>query len=91
MNCESVNIPLRNPEILLEEIGEEAFLYNPGDDALHVINPTALTVWNKCDGTHSVEDIGSSLRTDWKCPEDTDVDGDVREIVAGFSALGVLA
>ena len=82
--------PLRNPEIILEEIDDEALLFNPVDDDLHVLNPTALTVWNKCDGSHSIEEIGKYLRETCQCPEDSDVESDVADIVSTLSGLGVL-
>lgn len=84
--------PLRRNDVLLEMIGsDEAFLYNPAADAMHVLNFTALTVWNQCDGSHSIAEIGKHLRTTCQCDAAAEVDNDVREIVGTFADLGVLA
>jgi hypothetical protein len=84
--------PQQRSGVLLEMIGpEEAFLYNPAVEAMHVLNFTALTVWNKCDGSHSIAEISSHLRTICQCDNVADVENDVQKIVGTFAELGVLA
>lgn len=84
--------PQRRGGVLLEMIGsDEAFLYNPDADAMHVLNFTALTVWNQCDGSHSIAEIGTHLRTICQCDVTAAVESDVQEIVGTFAKLGVLA
>jgi len=82
--------PLRNSDILLQEIGDEVFLYNPNNDALHVLNTTARSVWNQCDGTHTLEEIINYLCNTYQLPEEANVYKDVMEIIQTFSELGVL-
>ncbi len=85
------NKPLRNSDILLQEIGDEVFLYNPGNDALHVLNTTALSVWNQCDGSHTVKEIENHLNETYQFAENTNVYSDVMDIMQTFTDLGVLA
>ena len=85
-----IDKPLRNHNILVQEIGEEVFLYNPDDDALHVLNATALSVWHQCDGSHTLEAIAAHLRATYQVPEETNTYKDVLAIVQKFSELGVL-
>lgn len=83
--------PIQRSGVLLEMIGpDEAFLYNPASDAMHVLNFTALTVWNQCDGSRSIDEIGEHLRAACRCDAAAEVENDVREIVNTFSDLGVL-
>lgn len=84
--------PQQRSGVLLEMIGkDEAFLYNPTSDAIHVLNYTALTVWNQCDGSHSISEIGAYLQKICQCNATADVENDVLEIVNTFTELGVLA
>lgn len=84
--------PQRCNDVLLEMIGpDEAFLYNPAADAMHVLNFTALTVWNQCDGSRSIAEIGKHLRAACRCDAAAEVENDVRAIVGTFAELGVLA
>lgn len=84
--------PLQHSGVLLEMIGpDEAFLYNPADSTMHVLNLTALAVWNRCDGLHSIAEIGNHLREICRCDAAADVESDVQEILNTFTELGVLA
>ena len=83
--------PQQRSDVLLEMIGpEEAFLYNPASDAIHVLNYTALTVWNQCNGSRSIPEIGAHLQKVCRYNAATDVENDVLEIVGTFTELGVL-
>ena len=44
--------PVRRPEVWLREAGTESALCDPSG-AVHFLNPTALAIWNLCDGQTS--------------------------------------
>ena len=83
--------PQQRDDVLLEKIGsEEAFLYHPDSDTIHVLNFTAMTVWDQCDGSHSIAEIGNYLRAVCRFDTAADLENDVQEIVDTFAELGVL-
>lgn len=38
-------------------MGAELLLYDPESDRLHILNETAMQVWQLCDGQHDGQDI----------------------------------
>lgn len=82
--------PVRKSDILIQEIGNEAFLYDPQQGHIHVLNTTAICVWNLCDGTHTVQEIVDQLCETYQFSSETDVYNDVIEILQTFTRLGTL-
>jgi hypothetical protein len=85
------NKPSRRSDILLQEIGKEVFLYDPSKGVLHVLNPTAIFVWNQCDGEHTITEIEENLRENFQVADEIELHRDVMEIVQTFKDLGVLS
>ncbi|MBU0512439.1 MAG: PqqD family protein [Chloroflexi bacterium] len=54
--------PLRRPDVISQAAGEETLLYDPVADAVHVLNPTAQTMWQLCDGHHAVSDMATHFQ-----------------------------
>jgi PqqD family protein of HPr-rel-A system len=42
--------PVRRPDVWLREADSENALCDPSSGAVHFLNPTALAIWNLCDG-----------------------------------------
>ena len=82
--------PIHNSDILLQEAGEETLLYSPEGRAVHVLNPTARFVWDRCDGQHSVGDLAQALREQFGVAPVHDVEGDVRRTLGTFAEKGLL-
>ena len=83
-------MPLRNPDITLQDIGNEVVLYSATADAVHVLNPTAKLIWELCDGQHTLVDIEQALQTHFAIPADRDVMADIRQTLATFNQKGLL-
>jgi hypothetical protein len=82
--------PIRKPDILLQEAGEETLLYSPEGRAVHVLNPTARMIWERCDGQHSADDIARELRASFAVPPEHDVGADVQRTLEVFAEKGLL-
>ena len=82
--------PIRNSDILLQEAGEETLLYSPEGRAVHVLNPTARFVWDRCDGQHSVGDLAQALREQFSVAPVHDLEGDVRRTLETFAEKRLL-
>ena len=81
---------MRKAHLKIENIGNEAVLYNSNQKAIHVLNTTAQVIWELCDGNHTSEDIEREIRERFAVPEGYDVGGDVRQTLAIFSEKGIL-
>ena len=83
--------PIRKPSVVSKKLGHETVLYDQETRAIHVLNPTAILVWELCDGQHSPEEIEHSLRAEFRAEEKAGVLEDVAHIIERFHAEGLLA
>ncbi len=54
-------IPQARVDVEAVDFGSELFLYDRGNDAVHVLNATARQILHLCDGEHDVEEIAVEL------------------------------
>jgi hypothetical protein len=87
---DSIETPVRNPSVVSKKLGDETVLYDQAGRAIHVLNPTAVIVWDMCDGRHTAQDMARSLRSGFQTGQDTDILEDVKGIVKRFRAEGLL-
>ncbi len=53
--------PRRRDTLAAEEIEEDLLLYDPDRDLVHLLNVTALAIWELCDGTRTTQEIAREL------------------------------
>lgn len=84
-------LPRRRADVVCQSAGEETLLYDPLTDAVHVLNPTALAVWELCDGQHTLDDIEAHLRARFGGTAGQDLAGDVEAALATFEKEGLIS
>lgn len=84
------NKPLRKRSVLCKRMGQETVLYNKESEAIHVLNPTALLVWDLCDGEHSVEDMEKAIRNEFSVGDEEKVSEQIQGVIARLSEEGLL-
>jgi len=53
---------ISNPMIMLrEEFDDWAFLFNPDNSEVTIINPVGVIIWKMLDGHHTIEDIAKII------------------------------
>ncbi len=82
--------PRRRPDVVFQAAGEDTLLYDPVGDAVHVLNPSALLVWEMCDGEHTPAEIADALRSHFAGTEGHDLAGQVQATLARYQAGGLL-
>ena len=82
--------PVRKPSVISRKLGGETVLYDQETRAIHVLNPTAILVWDLCDGKHGLEEIERTLRAEFRAEEKAGVRDDVVRIIERFRAEGLL-
>ena len=78
------NKPLRKKSVLCKRMGRETVLYNKESEAIHVLNPTVLFVWDLCDGEHRVEDMEKAIRNEFSMSEGERVSQDIQGVIDPF-------
>jgi len=82
--------PLHKSNLLLKDLGGEFLIYSAEHKEIHVINPTAQLIWELCDGTHTVDDIGQELRAHFSIPPESDVTADIDNTLNTFKSKDLL-
>ena len=82
--------PLRKPELLAQELGEEMLLVDADGSTVHVLNPTARFIWERCDGQCSATDIARALQASFSVGPERDVEAHVLRTLEVFAAKGLL-
>lgn len=80
--------------IIVKDMGEETVLYNPDTRKIHILNNTALFIWQLCDGRHSIEDISAAVVAKF-CQKGNEkdekrIEQDVRSIIDNFISQSVI-
>jgi PqqD family protein of HPr-rel-A system len=80
---------MRNPQVWLRSAGRENVLYHPSTESVHLLNNTALAIWQLCDGeTHPKEMIDAVCQVS-NLPREV-VAEDVQRILTEFDEAGLV-
>jgi hypothetical protein len=82
--------PVRKHTVITQRAGKDTLLYDPATDAVHLLNPVAMTIWAGCDGRHAPEEIAASLARSFAGTIGRDLLGDVETVLATFVARGLI-
>jgi hypothetical protein len=86
----TLQMPLRNLDLIVEDLGGEAVLTNADASVIHHLNPTAFFIWQACDGSHTIADIASATAAEFNAPDHIDVSADVRQTLLQFAEKGLI-
>ena len=82
--------PLRCPTVEVKEVGPGHALVDSETDAVHVINDTALALWELCDGTTSPAEMVDAICALFAIDR-AGVEEDVDRTLQEFRRLGVIS
>ena len=83
--------PVRREDVICRQLNEaEAILYDLETGCLHVLNSTAMLIWEACDGAHTPEDMVAAIKEQYARTDNRDVARDVRVTLDTFAARGLL-
>lgn len=69
--------PKQSAEIQQQQIGNEILLLDGKGKTVHVLNATAFTIWECCDGSNTVTQIEAALREQFEISAGTTLTKDV--------------
>ena len=61
--------PRQNPETPTRTIEGEAIVITPDDSKMHNLNPTATFIWDRADGTQTLEAIFQAMQAEYEVSE----------------------
>lgn len=79
----------KSESVTYREMDGEGILYNSQNKNMHVLNKTALAVWNLFDAAEDPQDIANTLAERYDVAAET-VLGDVLTCLKQFETLGLI-
>lgn len=79
----------RAADVQAYPLGEELLLYAPARRMAHTLNPSARAIWERCDGSNTVDEISCALATPLGLAGN-DLKPDVTQAVTQLVELGLL-
>jgi hypothetical protein len=70
--------------------GNEAFVQTPLDAKIHFLNPTAVIVWECCDGMTTLLECENQIRERFNVPASADLKADILKVIADIRLKGLL-
>jgi len=82
--------PVKSPGCHIRDLGDERVVYEPRSHEVVVLNPTAVFIFERCDGNRSVADLLADLMACYDAPEDV-LRRDLLETIEELRARGLLS
>jgi hypothetical protein len=76
--------PKRREDIAIQELGDEAMIYDSVNEKVHVLNYTAFCIWQLCDGNNTIDDIKIKMNNQFASSDKNDILSDVAETIKDF-------
>jgi hypothetical protein len=86
---EAMARPLQRPGTWLRQSADENVIVDTDNSRLHVLNDTALALWQLCNGQNTVEEMITAVCELFGEPVDV-VRRDVESALSGFDSAGLL-
>lgn len=81
--------PLRNPDVWLRQADDENAVFDPASGKVHLLNATALAIWQLCDGETTIGEMVEAICKLSGLPQEV-VEEDVSGILSEFEAAGIV-
>lgn len=83
------SLPLRRPELRLEATGGVHRVLDPRDGRTYALNPTALALWQLCDGTTQPDEMVEAI-CELFAVERRQAAADVERTLGRFTEAGLI-
>src|SRR5215212_3705029 len=74
----------------IEQAGVEVIVFDTKTKTFHVLNTTAHSILNACNGLNTIEDIAATISRDFEIEDLNSVVADVTETIKSFESKGLL-
>jgi hypothetical protein len=80
----------KRTDLLNIPVDDEVMLHDKKQRKVYALNPVAALVWSLCDGTHTVEQIVASVKSQFSGYEPLEISSDIHNAIARFRENGLL-
>jgi Coenzyme PQQ synthesis protein D (PqqD) len=81
--------PLRRSDVWVRQVNQENAIYDPQGGTVHLLNETALAIWQLCDGETSVEEMVGAICDLTGMHRDVVIE-DVDRVLTEFGSAGLV-
>lgn len=84
-------LPQKKEAVVAHNLGDEVFLHDENNKLIHVLNCTARYIYERCDGTTTIEDLKQLMAKEF---EDIDMESlreDILGILSEFHDKGLVS
>jgi PqqD family protein of HPr-rel-A system len=85
----SGSLPERKGEAWVQREGDRTAVFNPDTGLLHLLNPSALAIWELCDGETTPEEMAGAISEITGLEEEVTV-GDVQSALRSLEEAGLI-
>jgi hypothetical protein len=71
-------------------MGTELLLYDSKSDQVHILNETAMQIWQLCDGRHDEGEIAAELKRRYPDVGGELLEKDTNQVIEDFLAKGLV-
>jgi hypothetical protein len=84
------NMPLKQPGLKEQRIGDELYVFSSSGDRLTVLNRQAMMIWSLCDGEHDAAGMATILIEIYPDVERNILQRDIDTCLQNFSNQGLM-
>ena len=81
--------PKQVGEVWVRRESDQAAIYDPAAGALHRLNPSALAIWELCDGETTIEEMAAAV-AELTSMQRSSAQHDVEAAIRKLAALGLV-
>jgi PqqD family protein of HPr-rel-A system len=81
--------PVRKEGVWLRQVGQENAVVDPGTGSVHLLNPTAVAIWQLCDGETEPQEMVGAICQISGLPWEV-VAEDISRILGEFQEAGIV-
>jgi hypothetical protein len=83
-------LPQRRDDLQEQCVGDDLMIYDPTHRIVHILNPTAATIFRLCDGTHDLDSLEEEMRESYEFSRKFDLRSDLLAVIQSFREKGLL-
>ncbi len=80
----------KRTDILNIPVDDEVMLHDQKKQKVYTLNPVAASVWSLCDGAHTIDQIVTTITSQFSGCEPLEISPEIHNTIAQFREYGLL-
>jgi PqqD family protein of HPr-rel-A system len=86
----SRDLPHKRSDLQEQRVGDDLMVYDPVQQKVHVLNPTAALIFRLSDGQHDLDSLEHELRHGFAISREQDLRSDILAAIESLREKGLL-